>query len=139
MAKKRINLKMKSTVYDLSDKFYYSGFCFTDNTNFSHFYVKKFPKLGLEFKKFVFEEKDLIFDIDIEEQPMVQQDHIKFENGIISKEYYDYFKNQFATLKFFRLREFMNEPVRMKILVFDDDNGKAVGILNLKPHDERRK
>jgi hypothetical protein len=129
---KKFTLK-KRTIFDTGDALYYSGFCLTDNKNFCQFFVKKFPKLNYTFKKFSFFEKDLAFSLDRETIPVLNGNYAIFEHGKVDLLYFNYFKERFAELKFFILKDFRGNSALGKILIFDADKKKAIGIFNVEP------
>jgi hypothetical protein len=129
---KKFTLK-KRTIFDTGDVLYYSGFALTDNKNFCQFFVKKFPKLNYNFRKFAFSESDLIFSLDKEVNPVVNHNYAVFDSGKIDLLYFNHFQDRFKSLKFFVLKDFRNESALGKILVFDTDKNKVVGIFNLDP------
>jgi len=129
---KKFELK-KRTIFNSGDVLYYSGFALTDNKNFCQFFVKKFPKLNYQFKKFGFSESDLTFSLDKEVNPVINHNYAMFDSGKIDLLYFNYFQERFKSLKFFTLKDFRNQSSLGKVLIFDFDKNKAVGIFNLDP------
>lgn len=130
---KKFNLK-KKTIFDTGDVLYYSGFALTDNKNFCQFFVKKFPKLNYTFKKFSFSEKDLLFSLDKEVKPVLNHNYAIFDPGRVDLIYFNHFQEHFKSIKFFLLKEFRGKSALGKVLIFDQEKGKAVGIFNLDPN-----
>ena len=58
---------IEPTIYTLDIPLYYSGFCLTDNSNFSEFYLNRIPKLNYQFKEFKFTEENLIYELEEDE------------------------------------------------------------------------
>jgi hypothetical protein len=132
MAKKVI-LK-KKTIFNTGDVLYYSGFALTDNKNFCQFFVKKFPKLNYTFKKFDFFEADLTFSLDKEVKPVLNHNYAIFEPGKIELLYFNHFKENNKEIKFFLLKEFRGKSALGKVLVFDIEKNRPIGLFNLDPH-----
>jgi hypothetical protein len=115
----KIKLKEK-TIFDLGDPFWFSGFCLTDNENFSEFYLKKIPRLNFEYKSFDFSEKDMIYKIEKE----VKKEKIKDK---VSKHHFNYFEKKYKDIKLY-LVSFLQTNGFVGIVKED----RLVGILKLK-------
>lgn len=133
---KRLNLQRKEkemTVFDTGLPLHFSGFCFTDNQNFAEFHLSnKFPKLNVQYTRFPFEEKDLVYELGT---PISFTDNGKFwELGsfFIDKLFVMYFNKRYkeVELKYNRLHSFLGVLTENIIGVVNGE--KLVGVLMLK-------
>lgn len=108
---------------NLGDNLYFSGFCLTDNKNFSEFYIKKIPDLKKQYKTFDFSEKDMIYSLEEE----VKKENI--ENKV-SDTHFNYFTKKYKNIKFYLLKSFLNIPTFDSVGIVRND--KLVGILKFK-------
>jgi hypothetical protein len=121
------------TIFDLCDNLFFSGFCLTDNVNFSEFYLIEIPKeCKKEFKEFIFDEESLIFQIGDQPRIIFDEDekNVKFDNLFIDKEFFLYFTNKYPSANFFWLKSFLKEPICGLVGVLIGT--KMVGLLKLK-------
>ena len=128
MAKKII----EPTIYTLDIPLYYSGFCLTDNNNFSEFHLNRVPKLNYQFIEFKFTEENLTYELEKNEiTPIVNKKNVLFGDFILDKLiYYSYFTKKYKEVKFYFVKSFLGENVVGVIGIVKEN--KLVGMLLLK-------
>jgi len=97
---KKLELKKSESIFDVSNKLWFSGFCLTDNRFFSEFYFTSVPNFKLEkLEKMEFEERDLDFELGKE----ISRNDIK--DTIYSR----HFLEQYDRIKFFDVKSFIGK------------------------------
>lgn len=117
--------KIKMVLPD-GDNLYFSGFCLTDNVNFSEFYIKKIPDLKKKYFSFDFDEKDMVYNLGKE----IKKEEI--ENKV-SNIHFNYFIKKYENSKFFLLESFLNNKTSDSVGIVKED--KLVGILKIKENE----
>ena len=123
---------IEPTIYTLDIPLYYSGFCLTDNTNFSEFYLNRIPKLNYQFKEFKFTEENLIYGLEKNEvNPIVNRKNVLFGDFVLDKFiYYNYFIRKYKEVKFYFVKSFLSALVVGVVGIMKED--KLIGVLLLK-------
>lgn len=117
---------------------YFSGFCITDNYNFSEFFLSDIPEEMKNFtpiRKFEFKEETLMYQIGDHPKIIIdeEQNRVVFDNFFVDKEYFLYFTNKYPNANFLWLKSFLKEPILGLVGVLVGT--KLVGLLKTKTNE----
>lgn len=125
--------KIELTIFTLNIPLHFSGFCLTDNINFSEFHLNRVPKLNYQFKEFKFTEENLIYELEKNEViPIVNKKNVLFGDFVLDKLiYYSYFIRKYKEVKFYLIKTFLGNCFNDGAVgILKED--KLVGMLLLK-------
>jgi len=120
---------ISNDIYTICSTLYYSGFCLTDNKNFSEFWLFKIPRLGYPFKSFKFGRRDMNFIFEeMEITPKKISNSVLLGNLEVDKTFVMYFINKYGKdITYRKVKKSFNKINENLVGVFKD--GKNIGIL----------